>query len=160
MIWPFESLTRRKNALPAADSTPRRSPRERGFTLIELLVVLVILGLIAAFAVPQVMKYLSRAKTDAATIQIQRLSSVLDLYRLDVGHYPSSAEGLQALVQRPDTAEQWDGPYLKTADGLKDPWGRAYQYQQPGAHGTFDLYSLGADGREGGDGEDRDVTNW
>jgi len=146
--------------LPAADSTPRRSPHERGFTLIELLVVLVILGLIAAFAVPQVMKYLSRAKTDAAAIQIQRLSSVLDLYRLDVGYYPSSAEGLQALVKRPDNAEQWDGPYLKTADGLKDPWGRAYQYQQPGAHSDFDLYSLGADGQEGGDGENQDVTNW
>ena len=146
--------------MSAANSIRRRSPHERGFTLIELLVVLVILGLIAAFAVPQVMKYLARAKTDAAAIQIQRLSSVLDLYRLDVGHYPSSAEGLKALVERPDNAEQWDGPYLKTADGLKDPWGRAYQYSQPGTHGTFDLYSLGADGQEGGDGENKDVTNW
>jgi len=146
--------------LSGAGSARRRSPHERGFTLIELLVVLVILGLIAAFAVPQVMKYLARAKTDAAAIQIQRLSSVLDLYRLDVGHYPSTAEGLKALVERPDNAEQWDGPYLKTADGLKDPWGRPYQYSQPGTHGTFDLYSLGADGQEGGDGENKDVTNW
>lgn len=133
---------------------------ERGFTLVELLVVLVILGLIAAFAAPQVIKYLGSAKTDSAAIQIERLSGILDLYRLEVGRYPSTDEGLQALVERPFDAEDWNGPYLKKADALIDPWGRAYQYRQPGEHGDFDLYSLGADGSDGGDGEDQDVTSW
>jgi len=134
--------------------------RERGFTLIELLVVLVILGLIAAFAAPQVIKYLGGAKTDAASIQIERLSGILDLYRLEVGSYPSSEEGLQALIERPFDAEDWNGPYLKKAGALIDPWGQAYLYRQPGEHGDFDLYSLGADGSEGGEGEDQDLMSW
>lgn len=136
-----------------------RWARQRGFTLVELLVVLVILGLIAAFAVPQVMKYLGGARTDSAKIQIQRLAGILDLYRLDVGHYPSESEGLVALVERPEGVVRWNGPYLQSADSLTDPWGRPYGYRQPGASGDYDLYSLGADGREGGDGEDQDVTN-
>ena len=139
---------------------PRGRRRERGFTLIELLVVLVILGLIAAFAAPQVIKYLGRAKTEAAGIQIERLSGVLDLYRLEVGRYPSTEEGLEALVERPIDAESWNGPYLKKADALIDPWGRPYVYRQPGEHGEFDLFSLGADGSEGGEGEDQDLTSW
>jgi general secretion pathway protein G len=138
----------------------RQRAAERGLTLIELLVVLVILGLIAAFAVPQVMNYLGGAKTDAAAIQIKRLEGILDLYRLDVGHYPSGEDGLNALVERPADAQRWNGPYLKSADGLIDPWGRPYQYRQPGQHGDYDLYSLGADGQEGGEGEDQDLTNW
>lgn len=137
-----------------------RRRREHGFTLVELLVVLVILGLIAAFAAPQVIKYLGSAKTDAAAIQIERLSGILDLYRLEVGSYPSTEEGLQALVERPIDAENWNGPYIKKADALIDPWGRAYVYRRPGEHGDFDLYSLGADGSEGGEGEDRDITSW
>jgi len=144
---------------PAAERPPGR-PCERGFTLVELLVVLVILGLIAAFAAPQVIKYLGSAKTDAAAIQIERLSGVLDLYRLEVGRYPSTEEGLEALVERPIDAEAWDGPYLKKADALTDPWGRPYVYRQPGEHGEFDLFTLGADGSEGGEGEDQDLTNW
>lgn len=142
------------------DERPRDRRRERGFTLIELLVVLVILGLIAAFAAPQVIKYLGRAKTEAAGIQIERLSGVLDLYRLEVGRYPSTEEGLEALVERPIDAESWNGPYLKKADALIDPWGRPYVYRQPGEHGEFDLFSLGADGSEGGEGEDQDLTSW
>jgi general secretion pathway protein G len=159
MICHFESSARRKAALLRRPKRRRRDS-QRGFTLIELLVVLVILGLIASFAVPQVMNYLGRAKTDAAAIQVQRLSGVLDLYRLDVGRYPTSQESLLALVERPDNASRWNGPYLKTADGLNDPWGRIYVYRQPGEHGDFDLYSLGADGQEGGEGENEDVTNW
>lgn len=136
-----------------------RRARQRGFTLVELLVVLVILGLIAAFAVPQVMNYLGGARTDSAKIQIQRLASVLDLYRLNIGSYPSESEGLVALVEQPDGAAAWNGPYLQSADSLTDPWGRPYEYRRPGTRGDYDLYSLGADGREGGEGEDRDVTN-
>lgn len=133
---------------------------QRGFTLVELLVVLVILGLIAAFAAPQVFKYLGGAKTSSAKIQIERLSGVLDLYRLEVGHYPGDGEGLNALVEQPADAPNWNGPYLKKADALNDPWRRPYIYRFPGEHGEYDLYSLGADGQEGGDGENRDVTSW
>lgn len=134
--------------------------RERGMTLVELLVVLLILGLIAAFAVPQIMKYVGGAKSDAAQIQIERLGGVLDLYKLDVGKYPTTEDGLDSLVEAPSGAERWAGPYLKKADSLIDPWGRPYGYRSPGEHGEYDLYTLGADGAEGGDGEDKDLTSW
>lgn len=138
----------------------RTRHRERGLTLIELLVVLLIIGLIAAFAVPQVMKYLGGARQDSAAIQINQLSGILDLYRLDVGHYPNASEGLDALLERPSGADRWNGPYVKKAESLVDPWGNPYRYRVPGQHGEFDLYSLGADGTEGGEGEDADVVNW
>ena len=134
--------------------------RQAGFTLVELLVVLIILGLIAAFAAPQVIKYVGGAKSDSAKIQVERLSSVLDLYRLQVGRYPSDDEGLDALMDAPADASNWDGPYLKKADSLIDPWGRPYLYRFPGEHGDFDLYTLGADDQEGGEGENRDLTSW
>lgn len=140
--------------------TRRNKKGQRGFTLVELLVVLVILGLIAAFAAPQVLKYLGGAKTDSAVIQIDRLSGVLDLYRLDVGRYPTTEEGLEVLIERPADAERWNGPYIKRADSLIDPWGQPYVYRIPGEHGEYDIYSLGADGQEGGDGESQDVTSW
>ena len=98
--------------------------RQAGFTLVELLVVLVILGLIVAFAAPQVIKYVGGAKSDSANIQVGRISGVLDLYRLEVGRYPTQDEGLDALIEQPPGAEAWNGPYLKKADALKDPWGR------------------------------------
>lgn len=142
----------------AKGSLPRR--RERGLTLVELLVVLLIIGLIAAFAVPQVMRYLGGARQDAAAVQINQLSGILDLYRLDVGHYPRASEGLDALVEKPSDATGWNGPYVKKAESLIDPWGNPYQYRIPGEHGEFDLYSLGADGSEGGEGEDADVASW
>ncbi|MCG8693583.1 MAG: type II secretion system major pseudopilin GspG [Minwuiales bacterium] len=141
-------------------SCGRRQHSQAGFTLVELLVVLVILGLIAGFATPQLLKYLSNAKTDAAGVQITQLGTVLDLYRLEVGRYPSEDEGLNALHERPANAEKWDGPYVKKAESLIDPWGRPYRYRIPGQNGEYDLYTLGADGREGGDGENQDVTNW
>ena len=137
---------------------PRR--RERGMTLIELLVVLLILALIAAFAVPRVMKYLGGARTNAATIQIERLGGILDLYRLDVGRYPRTDEGLRALVEAPTDAERWNGPYLKKENSLIDPWGKPYEYASPGEHGEYDLFTLGADGLSGGDGDDADITSW
>lgn len=134
--------------------------RQRGLTLIELLVVLLILALIAAFAVPRVLNYLGGARSDAAAIQIERLGGILDLYRLDVGRYPGTDDGLQALLEQPAGADRWNGPYLKKAESLKDPWGKPYEYRAPGEHGDYDLFTLGADGAEGGDGEDADVVSW
>jgi general secretion pathway protein G len=124
--------------------------RQAGFTLVELLVVLIILGLIAAFAAPQVIKYVGQSKTKAASIQIDSLGSAIDLFRLEEGRYPSEEEGLEVLV----------GGTLKKADALIDPWGRPYLYRFPGEHGDFDLYTLGADDQEGGEGENRDLTSW
>ncbi len=146
----------------ALAETPKADPRrrERGLTLIELLVVLLILSLIAAFAVPRVMKYLGGARSDAAAIQIERLGGILDLYRLDVGRYPETDEGLRALVEAPVESERWNGPYLKKENSLIDPWGEPYEYLAPGDHGEYDLFTLGADGLDGGDGEDADVTSW
>ena len=146
----------------ALADTPKTDPRrrERGLTLIELLVVLLILSLIAAFAVPRVMKYLGGARSDAAAIQVERLGGILDLYRLDMGRYPGTDDGLRALVEAPFEAGRWNGPYLKKENSLIDPWGEPYEYRFPGDHGEYDLFTLGADGRDGGDGEDADVTSW
>jgi general secretion pathway protein G len=136
--------------------------RESGFTLVELLVVLAILGMIVALVTPQVLKYLGRAKTDTAKIEIQTLSNALDLFRLDMQRYPTQQEGLQALVEPPPgaSADQWRGPYLKQRKLPLDPWRRPYIYRSPGEHGDYDLYTLGADNAPGGTGEDQDVTNW
>jgi general secretion pathway protein G len=134
--------------------------RTAGFTLLELLVVLVILGLLAAVATPQVLKYLSRARTQSAALQIHNLSTALDLYRLDVGRYPSEEEGLISLVEAPTTTANWNGPYVKTREMLKDPWGHPYHYRIPGEHGDYDLSSWGADNAVGGEGENQDVISW
>jgi general secretion pathway protein G len=139
----------------------RRYRSIQGFTLIELLVVLLILGMIAGIAGPQVMNYLGDSKTKAAKLQISELEGTLDLFKLDVGRYPDSQEGLQALVQAPaSVGDRWHGPYLKKKAVPKDPWGNDYQYAAPGKHGHFDIVSLGADGREGGEGDNKDVANW
>ena len=140
--------------------TASRRRRQGGFTLIELLVVLVILGLIAAFAAPQVIKYLSTAKQKSASIQIDRLAGQLDLYRLEVGSYPDDSDGLQALLEKPADASGWNGPYLDKESQLVDPWGNRYRYRFPGEHGAYDLFSYGADNQPGGEGEAADVTNW
>lgn len=138
-----------------------RYPRAAGgFTLIELLVVLVILGLLAGLVGPQVMKYLGGAKSDTARLQIEDMGAALDLYRLEVGRYPTGQEGLQALVEKPPGVDRWNGPYLRKKKVPKDPWGREYQYEQPGEHGQYDLYSLGADGSPGGEGENADIVSW
>ena len=153
---------RRDGAKGDKGAGPRRRafPSMSGFTLLELLVVLVILGLIAGVAAPQVMNLLGGAKTKTAALQVEKLSATLDIYLLDNGAYPSKAEGLGALLERPDGAKGWNGPYLRKADQIKDPWGQPFLYRLPGEHGQFDLYSLGADAREGGTGEDADVTSW
>ena len=132
----------------------------RGFTLIELLVVLVILGLLAGLIGPQVMKYVGSSKTKTARLQIEDLAASLDLYRLEVGRYPTSDEGLEALVNKPSDAKNWNGPYLRKKVIPKDPWGFDYQYRTPGQHGPYDLFTLGADNAEGGDGENADVVSW
>jgi general secretion pathway protein G len=131
-----------------------------GFTLIELMVVMIILGLLAALVVPRMFGKLGKAKTNAAYTQIELLGTALDSYRLDVGKYPSSAEGLEALVSPVSGAEDWSGPYLKKIEIPLDPWNQPYHYEAPGKYGDYDLYSLGADNSEGGDGEDKDVVSW
>mgnify|MGYP002351514249 FL=1 len=134
----------------------------RGFTLIELLVVLLILGMIAGIAGPQVMNYLGESKSKAAKLQIEEFGNTLDLFKIDVGRYPDSQEGLQALVQAPtgQGGDRWHGPYLKKKAVPKDPWGNDYLYVFPGKHGPYDIVALGADGREGGEGENKDVASW
>ncbi len=144
----------------AAAKRPTHRPAEAGYTLVELLVVLAILGLLVAIATPRLIQYLGGAKVESADIQIERLGGVLDLYRLEVGSYPTEQEGLTALVERPQQATVWNGPYLKNKEAMTDPWGRPYVYKFPGQHGDYDLYSLGADGADGGEGEDRDITSW
>lgn len=134
--------------------------RRAGFTLIELLVVLVILGLLAGLVGPQVMRYLGDSKTRTAELQIEDLSAALDLYRIDVGSYPSSSQGLEALVSEPQGVRNWNGPYLRRNTVPEDPWGNAYNYRHPGEHGAFDLWTHGADNRPGGEGENQEVTNW
>jgi general secretion pathway protein G len=134
--------------------------KTRGFSLIELLVVLVILGLLASVVGPNVMKKMSGAKTKTARLQIEDLTAALDLYYLEIGDYPSTDQGLRALVEQPGDVDNWAGPYLKKADVPKDPWGQDYHYQSPGEHGPYDLYSLGKDNAEGGEKENGDVTSW
>ena len=130
----------------------------RGFTLIELLVVLVILTLLASLVGPRVLDQLGGAKSKSAKLQISENEQALDLYKLDVGRYPTDAEGLQGLVQRPGSAAGWNGPYLKK--GLPaDPWGAPYQYKLAGHNGGPDVISLGSDGKPGGEGEAADISN-
>lgn len=137
-----------------------RTNKDRGFTLIELLVVLAILALLAGLVGPQVISRLGESKVKAAKIQIEDLSAALDMYRLDVGRYPTGDQGLQVLVEQPSDATNWNGPYLRKNKLPKDPWNRDYQYRSPGEHGKFDVYSLGADNRESGEGEDKDIVSW
>ncbi len=130
----------------------------KGFTLIELLVVMVILGLLAALVGPRLFGHVGAANQKAAKTQIEMLGSALDAFRLDVGRYPTTAEGLNALMTNPGI-DGWNGPYLKKALP-NDPWRRPYQYQSPGTHGEYDIISYGADGAPGGDGENKDVDSW
>jgi general secretion pathway protein G len=130
-----------------------------GFTLIELLVVMVIIGLLAALVGPRFIRQEEKAKIKAAKAQIELLGTALDTFRLDVGRYPSTQEGLEALRTKPGGLERWDGPYLKK-DLPLDPWGKAYTYKSPGEHGAFDIVSYGADGAPGGEEDNRDITSW
>lgn len=138
-------------------SRPFRSGR--GFTLLELLVVMVIIGLLAGYVGPRYFAQVGKSEIKTARAQIDAFEKALDQYRLDVGHYPDSAQSLGALMVAPDNEPRWQGPYLKKKPPA-DPWGNAYVYKAPGDHGEYDIYSLGPDGRPGGDGANADLTNW
>jgi general secretion pathway protein G len=136
------------------------APRpQSGFTLLELLVVLVVLGLLAGIVAPKYFAQLGRSEVKVAKAQIEGLGKALDLYRLEVGHYPSTEQGLQALVTAPSDETRWTGPYLQKKLP-QDPWGRNYTYRYPGENGEYDLLSMGKDGQPGGDGENAEVTSW
>ena len=131
----------------------------RGFTLLELLVVMVIIGLLVGYVAPQYFSQIGKSEVKVTRAQIDALEKTLDQFRIDSGHYPSSEQGLAALVMRPANEAKWDGPYLKKAVP-PDPWGHPYVYRMPGEHGEFDLLSYGKDGTPGGEGEARDISNW
>lgn len=133
---------------------------QHGFTLLELLVVLAILGALAGLVGPQVMKHLSKSKVQTAKVQIEELAAAMDMYRLDTGRYPSSEQGLLALVEKPGDNDFWNGPYLRKNKIPKDPWNNDYHFASPGKHGQFDIYSLGMDEKEGGEGENQDIVSW
>jgi general secretion pathway protein G len=133
--------------------------KHEGFTLIELLIVMVILGLLAAMVGPRMFGKVGTSKQKAAKAQISMFETSLDTYRLDVGKYPTTQQGLQALRVKPDGVEKWDGPYLPK-DVPPDPWGKSYVYESPGNHGDYDIIALGADGNPGGEGEDADIESW
>lgn len=134
--------------------------KQGGFTLLEIIVVVLIVALLMGIVGPNVMQRLGETRSDAAKLQIQQFGAALDLYKLDIGRYPTSDEGLQALVEQPGEARNWKGPYTKKNTLPKDPWGNDYRYSSPGEHGSYDLFSMGADGGEGGEGENRDITSW
>ena len=136
-----------------------RRNREKGFTLFEILVVVIIIGLLAALVGPRLFGKVSTAKQKTTKAQIELFGTALDTYRLDVGKYPSTEEGLKALREKPSGAEGWQGPYLPKEIPV-DPWNRAYVYKSPGEHGDYDLISYGLDGAEGGEGENLDIVSW
>lgn len=139
---------------PAAQGHPA------GYTMLELMVVMVILGLLASITAPAVGRYLRTAKADAAKLQIQNLATTLDMYRLDTGGYPNQQDGLKALVEKPQGAARWHGPYLRKADMIKDPWGNDYRYRFPGERVEVEVYTYGADNAPGGTGENQDIGSW
>jgi general secretion pathway protein G len=136
-----------------------RLRRDAAFTLIELLIVMVILGLLAALVGPRMFGKTEKAQQRAAKSQITMFETAIDTYRLDVGRFPTTEQGLQALREAPGGAERWDGPYLPKEIPM-DPWGNPYQYRSPGEHGDYDILSYGGDGQPGGEGIDADVVSW
>jgi general secretion pathway protein G len=133
--------------------------RQRGMTLIEILVVLVLIGIVLGIVGGNFIGKGEKAKADAARIEIGQISQTLDLYKLEVGRYPSSQEGLQALISAPAGVSNWNGPYWKKSTVPKDPWGNEYRYVSPGSKGAYEIVSLGADGKEGGEGPDKDISS-
>ena len=134
-------------------------PGMAGFTLLELLVVLVILGLLAGYVAPKYFSQVGKSEVKTARAQIDALEKALDQYRIDTGRYPNVEQGLAALNAKPADEARWDGPYLKKAVP-NDPWGKPYQYRNPGERGEIDLFSFGRDGQPGGDGDGADIGNW
>ncbi|MEA3132134.1 type II secretion system major pseudopilin GspG [Paraburkholderia fungorum] len=144
------------------DIAAPRNRRQRGFTLIEIMVVIAILGILAALIVPKIMSRPDEARRVAAKQDIGTVMQALKLYRLDNGRYPTQEQGLRALIEKPSTdpvPNNWkDGGYLERLPN--DPWGNGYQYLNPGVHGEIDVFSYGADGKAGGEGNDADVGSW
>ena len=138
---------------------PHRGWVQDGFTLLELLVVMVIIGLLASYVGPRYFSQVGKSEVKTTRAQIDALEKALDQYRLDTGHYPTTEQGLSALVTRPANEPRWDGSYLKKSVP-PDPWGNPYVYKQPGDHGEYDLLSYGNDGQPGGNGEATDIVNW
>jgi general secretion pathway protein G len=138
----------------------REFPGQQGFTLVEMLVVLVIIGLLGLLVAPNLIHRLGMAKSDAAQAEINSLVSAVDTFAIDMGRYPTKEEGLQALLEAPNGDTGWRGPYLRKKQALIDPWGRPFHYRVPGEHGGYDLFSLGSDNAEGGEGDAHDVTSW
>jgi general secretion pathway protein G len=136
---------------------PRRT-RSRGFTLLELLVVMVIIGLLAAYVGPRYFSQIGKSEVKVAKAQMDAFEKAIEQYRIDVGRFPTTEQGLASLYTKPNNEPKWAGPYLKKLPP-PDPWGNPFQYKSPGEAGDFDLLSLGKDGRPGGTGEDADITN-
>src|SRR6201994_3722345 len=147
-----------KHLQPRETETREPNVGEQGFTLVEMLVVITIIGLIMGLIGPRVLNYLSESKVKAARIQEQSFQSALDLFYLDAGRFPSSAEGLTALVRPPPGLAAWNGPYLKGGNVPNDPWNHPYVYRSPGEHGPYDIVSYGSDGQEGGSGVAADIS--
>jgi general secretion pathway protein G len=156
-LWGKEYGMRSARTGRKAGATLRRG--EAGFTLVEILVVITIIGLIMAIVGPRVLNYLGESKIKAAKIQIESFESALDLYYLDLGRYPTSSDGLVALVQRPGNVLEWNGPYLKGGVVPNDPWGHPYVYRSPSERVPYEIVSFGADGQEGGTGTAADITS-
>jgi len=157
MLPPVPTLT---NVPVSLARRPTITSGQRGFTLIELMVILVIIGVLAALIVPNVIDWADESRVTAARADVANLMQALKLYRLDNQRYPTQEQGLQALVQRPTSgppAPNWR-PYLEKLP--TDPWGRPYQYLNPGVHGAVDVFSFGADGQPGGEGNDADIGSW
>lgn len=153
-----EAFRRIARGLGGGHRTPASRPGEAGFTLVELLVVMVILVLLASLVAPRVMGYLGSSRAKTAKVQLESLRTSLELFKLDNGRYPTEREGLAALVARPAELKNWSGPYLQKDKVPDDPWGNPYRYRETSAGGVIEIFSLGADNREGGEGEDADVS--
>jgi len=152
-----KNIRRSSSTGPAADKR-RGHDGEQGFTLVEMLVVITIIGLIMGLIGPRVLNYLSESKVKAAKIQLQSFAGALDLFYLDAGRFPSTGEGLAALVRQTPGVAAWNGPYLKGGNVPNDPWNNGYVYRSPGEHGPYDIISYGADGQEGGSGVAADIS--
>jgi general secretion pathway protein G len=161
LIFPMPVHSRAWFAARNVARASRHEQKERGFTLIELLVVLAILGLLVGFVGPAMIRQLGSAKHRIASQSVERLAGILDLYRIDAGSYPTTEQGLTALNTQPARVSGWNGPYLRDPEGFRDPWGRPFAYRAPSQRPghPFDIVSLGADGKIGGDGEDADIIN-